>query len=270
MGSIDLRQEVPAGTDQALQVVVPALDLGGRTGGEDAPDGTAAFLVAQIHAGIVVEVGLRDAQLDAVRGLQRQGQESDLSLPPLGDKVLGIRVLERVEELLFNRSLIAGHIGHIGLVVIREGEFRLLVGDGEFSGFPPAHETVCDTVVIRPEHNVVVPGAQGHLVEMVTDLGPLEVPRRNDRIDTPVGNPETVGATHAGAVQEHHRYLRRREQPDAFPHDGIRNMGSTAHRHDDLSVRRFQLIVLGLRRHGHHKGRHHQNNLFHLSLVISD
>ena len=270
MGGIDLRQEVATGTDKALQHVVSALRFRERGGSEDAPDGMPALLVTQVHAGIVVEIGLGNAHFDAVPGFQRQGKERNLAFAPLGDEMLGVSVLEGAEELLFDRLLIPRHVRHIGLIIIREGEFRLLIGDGEFPRFSPAHEAVGDAVVIRPEHDVVVPRAEGQFVKMVTDTRPLVVLRRDGRVHAPAGNMVNVVPAHAGTVQEHHGYLGRIEQFDAIPHNGIRNIGSIAHRHDNLPVRRSQFIVLGLRHHGRHEGGHHQNKFFHLSLVFSD
>ena len=132
-----------------------------------------------------------------------------------------VRVLERVEELRFERRKVPRHIRDISRIVIREGEFSLLVGHGELAGLSSGHETVRDPVIIRTEHEAVRRGGEGHLIEMVADLGPLEIPGREGLVHAPAGRLELAFPAVLVTADQHHRNLRRSQQLDPFPLDGV-------------------------------------------------
>ena len=148
-----------------------------------------------------------------------------------------IRILERVEILALEGGSITGHIGNIGRVIIREGELGLLIGDGELAGLAAGDETVGDAVVIRAEHDAVRIGGEGHLIALVADDGPLEVLGRNRLVHATGGGLEITPSTIYITADQRHRDLRRGQQLDAVPLDGVRDVLPTAHRDDDLAVR---------------------------------
>ena len=89
--------------------------------------------------------------------------------------MMGIGILEGIEELRLIGGTVPGDIGHIGLPVRREGELGLLGGNGDLTALVPGHETVGHSVVIGAEDDIIITGGKGHLIEMILHGGTLEI-----------------------------------------------------------------------------------------------
>ena len=141
-----------AGTDHSLKhVVIALLDILWIRS-IYALKAVIALGIAQIHAGIVQEVALGNAELHSVVGAQRNRQESEAFRSPFREIEYAVEILERIVELLVPR-LFRAHVRSPHLIVRRECELSLFGNHGDAF---LSYETVCSAVVVNPEDEVEI------------------------------------------------------------------------------------------------------------------
>ena len=156
--------------DDALQPVMSSRDDFGGVGCEYAPERRARTFGREVHAGIVEQVGLRDAELFAAFAFDQYGQEGQHAVAPGRQLRIHVFVFERVPELDFGGrcAALAPHIGDVGLVVGRKPEGGPFADHGErlASG---RFEPVGHARVVGAENDVVLFEPEGQFVVFVFD-----------------------------------------------------------------------------------------------------
>ena len=125
----------------------------------------------KIHAGIVQQVRLGDADAGTGSGLDCNRQECHPSRIPLGESRVCVDIFKRVEELILKRTSVPD-IGNPG---------RGVVGEIEFCGFArylnpfPGYKTVCHAVVACAEDYVKIFCHQCQLIILVVNCAAFKV-----------------------------------------------------------------------------------------------
>ena len=254
------------GLDEPLEVVVATLTLLLRIPGENAVDIPAAFSPFEVHAGIVQQVGFRNADFSASRSRQRDGQEGDPILFPGGYFLDSIGVFEGVEELILIAFLFP-YVRDPGRRVFREAELRGFVADryGRES-----LETVGCSVVIGAEDHLELLVGKTEFVAGVLHRGALVKGRGEGLADRYGLRLELSLAAIDASVGEAEGEPGGGEDGHPFPGNGPGQIGASRRDgHDGFPVRRGKGIVFG----GCGKGREQQdgkeNGSFHSEWIIN-
>ena len=200
--------------DQHLQLVVAALFLLFRIGGEHALQHGGLRRVVEEEARITLQVGLGDDHLAAAGKFHQHGQEDQFAGVELRQRETGVGVLERIAELPFEiEQPLVPDIGGVRRIIGREGIGDLLVLDQDAVLFP-GRETVGQPVVVKADYQPVIAAHRKLKFVVVVADAALLVERRGDpcvgRIFPGPGD-FGVAAQHFAAA-ERHRDGRRGEQ----------------------------------------------------------
>ena len=137
-----------------------------RAGGEHASD-TISVPVEE-HAGIVVKVGLGDADLHAVRRIDGDGQEGEPAGIPLREVDVLVDVFEGIAELhVEGIDVVGADEGHPGSPVLREVELRDFVLHDGLAFLSLRNEAPGKAVVVCPELDRIGLEAEGQPVVAV-------------------------------------------------------------------------------------------------------
>ena len=240
--------EVLALGHQQLQFVVPALHLLGRIGREVAPQGLAARGIVEVHARVVLQVGLGDDDFRR-SGVCQDGQEGQMVVGDLRDGLGGVGVFEAVEVVAGQSRLLLSvpRVGNQCREVLRETDVHQFVGDGDFALHRGA-EPVGHAVVIGAEVDSVIPferERQG--VVTVLDDAAFVKGRLNGLVDA-----FRRRLAHRGLLSEHapvgecERKGRGGDQLFAVARNGVGDgVGADIHAYGDFPVGGFQIVGFG-------------------------
>lgn len=240
--------EVLALGHQQLQFVVASLHLLGRIGREVAAQGLAARGVVEVHARIVLQVGLGDDDFRR-SGVCQDGQEGQAVVGDLRDGLGGVGVFEAVEVVAGQpRFLLAvAGVGDQRREVLRETDVHQLVRNGDFVLHRGA-EPVGRAVVIGPEVDAVIPfERKRQRVVSVLDGAALVKGRFDDFVDAFCRRLAHRGfaAEHA-PVGERERKGRGGDQLFAVARNGVGDgVGADIHAYGDFPVGGFQIVGFG-------------------------
>ena len=240
--------EVLALGHQQLQFVVAALHLLGRIGREVAPEGLAARGVVEVHARVVLQVGLGDDDFRR-SGVCQDRQEGQAVVGDLRDGLGGVGVFEAVEVVAGQpRFLLAvAGVGDQRREVLRETDVHQLVRNGDFVLHRGA-EPVGRAVVIGPEVDAVIPfERKRQRVVSVLDGAALVKGRFDDFVDAFCRRLAHRGfaAEHA-PVGERERKGRGGDQLFAVARNGVGDgVGADIHAYGDFPVGGFQIVGFG-------------------------
>ena len=212
-------------------------------------DGLQFFIaigIAQIHSGIVPEIGLGDAELDSVCAADSYGQEGDPCLVPFGKMDALVVILERVEERI---SVPADFcVGNPCCMVLREDEVGSLAYDVD--GLP-GYEPVCGTVIENSYHEIEIPGLEAEFVVFFEDGRPLEeqgVDRAGDALAYRLA--EFGSGAHRASVPEIEGNFGRGEQDLPIEGDAPEKFFPRLHGHFQPLVGRGDGVFFGIQEKG--------------------
>ena len=158
-----------AALHQPLEHIVATLLYLFGIRGENRLQGAVAVFVGQVHARVVQQVALRDAELHSLRCVEGDGEEGQAAVLPLAEADAAVHRFERGKELTVNIVGPLAAVGHKALAVVAEAECRLLALHRE-GRLPVSHETVGSAVVVGPEHYTVVLAFEGEFVVRLPNL----------------------------------------------------------------------------------------------------
>ena len=155
--------------DEDLDIIIAAGLAPQRIRSETPLQRSAAVAVVEVHARVIVEIRLGEADVHPVVRMHHGRQEDQTAGVELRERRFGIYILERVVPLGIDRTRIVAHVRNCYRAIGRKAVVGLLRGDLERI-LRSSGEAVRDTVVVNAKlHRPVVPHLQRETVIMVAN-----------------------------------------------------------------------------------------------------